>query len=65
MRFARYLDQSATVRVGVLGDSVVHAIDGVSDIVALFDANAETLRQAGNTARGTRLPRTLGAANGP
>ena len=50
MRFARYLDESATVRVGVVGDDVVHAIDGVSDIVALFDANAETLRQAGTAA---------------
>ena len=33
-----------------MGDDVVHVIDGVSDIVALFDANAETLRQAGAAA---------------
>ncbi len=50
MRFGRYRDGYGALRVGVIGDDVVHPLEGVSDLVVLFDANAATLREAGAAA---------------
>ena len=52
MKFARYHIAGSGIRVGVLDDDVVHALDGIEELTELFDAGGVTLKEAGARAMG-------------
>lgn len=52
MKFGRFQVGAGDTCVGVLGDGVIHELEGVHELVELFDAGGVTLREVGTRALG-------------